>query len=122
MSKELFEYVAKDKNFDIQEFLRKNLLLDEENLLENDLLKILNKKETSDITINVGDMKFYAHKLILISRSKYFEIMFEQNMKENLEGEVSISNCSPEEFLLFLIILYSDNLQLEIEKALELMK
>jgi hypothetical protein len=119
---ELFDLIKNENNFDIQDYLKRNALLDDENLIENDLLKILNKKETSDITIIVEDIKFYAHKLILVARSKFFEIMLSQNMKENLLGEVSISNCTPQEFLLFLLVLYSDNLQLDIDIALELMK
>jgi hypothetical protein len=118
---ELFELIKNDIH--ILDYLRKNSLIDDElGLLETDLLKIFNKKETSDITITVGNIKFYAHKLILISRSKFFEIMLKENMKENHMNEVTLSNCTPEEFLVFLLILYTDNLQFDIDKSLDLMK
>jgi hypothetical protein len=120
---EIFESIKAGDCLDIYDYFRKNNLIDEDvSLLENDLLRVFNKKETSDITIRVGDFMFHSHKLILIARSKFFEIMLSENMKENTTGEVSISNCTPEEFLLFLIAIYTDNLLIDIDKALDLMK
>jgi len=48
--------------------------------------------------------------------------MFNEEMKENTYNEVNISDYPPEEFFVFLLYLYSDQLQFNFEMALELLK
>ncbi len=48
--------------------------------------------------------------------------MFNEEMKENTYNEVNISDYPSEEFFVLLLYLYSDQLQLEYEIALELLK
>lgn len=49
-------------------------------------------------------------------------MMFNEDMKENSCNEVNITDYPPEEFFVFLLHLYSDQLQFDFEMALDLMK
>ncbi len=57
----------------------------------------------TDVSIEVGEKKFKAHKVILASQSDVFRRMFETDMKEKNECLVRIQDISPEvmEDLLF---------------------
>ena len=127
-TKQLFETLSNidENNNDIIEVLNKFNLIDN-NLLNTaplgiDLLKTFNKKDICDIQIKVGEHIFYAHRVILMCRSKFFEMMLSENFKENNMNEVEISDYNPEDFLFFLLFLYCDCLNLDLDKALELLK
>lgn len=49
-------------------------------------------------------------------------MMLSENMKENSKGEVIIPDYTAEEFLYLMLFFYSENLVLDLEKALELLK
>ncbi len=48
--------------------------------------------------------------------------MFNEEMKENTYNEVNLSDYPEEEFFVFLLYLYTDQLQLDFEMALEMLK
>ncbi len=50
----------------------------------------------TDVSIEVGEKKFKAHKVILASQSDVFRRMFETDMKEKNECLVRIQDISPE--------------------------
>ena len=39
--------------------------------------KFFNDRRTSDVIVAVGDQEIYAHSVVLIDRSPYFQAMFE---------------------------------------------
>ena len=57
-----------------------------------------------------------------MSRSKYFENMFSENLKENSDNRVIITDYSFDELVLVLLFMYSDTLNLDLNLALELLK
>ena len=58
------------------------------------LIKTIDSSEHNDLVIKLSDGQLHASKLILASRSDYFQTMFsaQRNFKENLNNEVSY-NC-----------------------------
>lgn len=58
----------------------------------------------------------------MVSKSKYFENMFSENLKENTDNKVNISDYSYEELILVTLFMYCDCLNLDFNLALELMK
>lgn len=64
-------------------------------------------EESSDVTIYVGDEEYFAHKLILSTRSPVFAAMFKTDMKEKEEDTVEIEDVEPEVFELLLEFIYT---------------
>ena len=60
--------------------------------------------------------------MILANNSKFFEMVFTEEMKENTNNEVVISDFSTDEILMFLLYLYSDCLSLDLDRALTLLR
>lgn len=55
---------------------------------------LLNKNESADLVIKVGNINIYAHKLILVCRSAYFKSMFESNhFLESSEKVIDVPSC-----------------------------
>ena len=53
------------------------------NTLTDDLAKLVNNDDFSDITFLVEGRKIHAHKAILVVRSDYFNAMFSNGMQES---------------------------------------
>ncbi|CAL7941035.1 unnamed protein product [Xylocopa violacea] len=64
---------------------------------------------TSDFVIQVQEKSISVHKVVLMIRSQYFKALFEKNLPENNQGA-------------FLKYLYTDEIYLPPESALELLK
>lgn len=60
----------------------------------------------SDITIQVKDRTFHAHKIILIAGSSYFWTLLEGNFKEKIENKIVLSEHDPAIFSYILDTLY----------------
>lgn len=89
--------------------------------LGNDLLKILNKQEYSDITLCfAGEKRVYTHKVVLSSRSKFFEAMFAHEYKES-EGEIKLHDIPYELFMNLLEFMYSDQINLNLRLMFDLL-
>lgn len=73
-------------------------------LLER-LTRMYYDKPCADITLNVGNKEFLAHKSIL-SRSPVFAAMFLHGMLESKKNVVDIKEVDPEIFEIFLKFLY----------------
>lgn len=73
----------------------------------DDFEKLMTNKEFSDVTVTVGEQKFYLHKCILSAHSTVFEGMFRSDMKEKEENSVVIEDIRYEvlqEFFRFIYI------------------
>lgn len=88
----------------------------------NSALMFFNNKLTHDIVIKVNDDVFYANKLILSCASMFFETMLTQNMKESNDNEITISDFSSSEMYLILMFFYCNDLVLNLDLMLELLK
>lgn len=78
--------------------------------LSEDLKNIFLSQEDSDIILNVGGIKYAAHKVIIKARSSVFRAMLEHDMTEKNEGAVNIPDCDPHIFPDFLLYLYTGQL------------
>ena len=64
----------------------------------NDFGMLFNNPKLSDVQILIkkGPNKFYAHKYVLVKKSKVFEAMFRHDMLENKNNSVNIEDFSRE--------------------------
>ncbi|XP_054717583.1 TD and POZ domain-containing protein 4-like [Uloborus diversus] len=59
--------------------------------LANDFETLYNHPNFADVTLQVGDHKFLAHKLVLSSRSEVFAAMLQHDMQENRQDIVYLA-------------------------------
>ncbi|XP_044580716.1 speckle-type POZ protein B-like [Cotesia glomerata] len=88
-----------------------NSLEDSDGTLNKDFENLLISKKNCDVVITVGDEKFDAHKVVLITRSNVFEAMFEHDMKESKTNEVDIPDVDPGVFRRVLEFIYTDKVE-----------
>jgi hypothetical protein len=82
---------------------------------------MINDETCSDVAFLLKDNeRVHAMRGLLIGQSKYFRAMFRSGMKENIENEVEMRDCSKAVFLLFLEYLYSGEVDIGVEDAIEL--
>ncbi|KAK8780760.1 hypothetical protein V5799_017899 [Amblyomma americanum] len=75
--------------------------------LSEDLGWLLDSGSGADVTVNVGDGRYRAHKAILASRSPVFRAMFQHDMLENLQGQVFVTDIEYEVFGEMLRFIYT---------------
>ncbi|XP_033224339.1 uncharacterized protein LOC117177649 [Belonocnema kinseyi] len=73
--------------------------------------RFVNSSDFSDIIIQVNDLKYPAHKVILAASSPVFNVMFSHNMKETICGVVKIEDIRPEVFETLLKFIYTDEIE-----------
>ncbi|XP_011635998.1 RCC1 and BTB domain-containing protein 1-like isoform X2 [Pogonomyrmex barbatus] len=76
---------------------------------------------TSDLTIQVENQPIHVHKAILKIRCSYFRTMFQHNWAENNQNVIEHDQFSYIVYKAFLKYLYTDVIDLPVEKALELL-
>ncbi|XP_043479824.1 speckle-type POZ protein-like [Leptopilina heterotoma] len=81
------------------------------NFLDND--------EFKDVTFNVENQKFTAHKIFLASRSPVFAAMFKNKMSEGLTSIVEIDDIKPAIFQKMMNFIYTDRVENLEESAVE---
>ncbi|XP_018048391.1 PREDICTED: RCC1 and BTB domain-containing protein 1-like isoform X1 [Atta colombica] len=91
----------------------------------SDILECLktafNDSSTSDLKIEVEGQVIYVHKAILKIRSLHFKTMFQHNWKENNQSTIKPVQFSYVVYKAFLKYLYTDVIDLPIEKTSELL-
>jgi len=75
-------------------------------LIEN-IGRLLNNPEFSDITFTIQGKRIYAHKAILVAQCEHFRAMFSSGMKESRDNEIDIPEWSHDAFLTMLEWLYT---------------
>ncbi|GFQ77949.1 protein roadkill [Trichonephila clavata] len=82
--------------------------------LSNDLASLYNifLPKMSDITFQINNVKFPAHKVILAARSPIFARMFEHDVLETVEGIINICDIDVATLNLLLMYLYSGKVEL----------
>ena len=76
--------------------------------IQQDLMKMLESTELSDVTIKCQGKEFYCSKAVLGARSEVSKSMFTTGMKESRTGIVEIEDVSPEALKEVLMFLYTD--------------
>ncbi|XP_043479836.1 speckle-type POZ protein-like isoform X1 [Leptopilina heterotoma] len=89
-------------------------------LVEN-IENLLDNEDFKDVTFNVEDEKFTAHKNILAIRSSVFAAMFMNKMSEGLTSVVEIDDIKPAIFQKMMIFIYTDRVENLDESAFELL-
>ena len=72
-----------------------------------DIKDLFVSKKNTDVTIQVKEETFSAHRCILAARSSVFAAMFRSDMTEKETGFIDVPDCDPEAFNHFLMYLYS---------------
>ncbi|XP_058445506.1 BTB/POZ domain-containing protein 6-A-like isoform X1 [Malaya genurostris] len=83
---------------------------------------LINNRFQSDVTFLVGEKRqpIYAHKLLLIIASEYFNAMFNGNFKESSSDEIEVRDIEADIFLEILRFIYCGKVRLTIENVLEI--
>ncbi|XP_028981939.1 speckle-type POZ protein B-like [Diachasma alloeum] len=91
--------------------------------LNEHFTQLFEDSRLSDVTILVGNEKFFAHKLLLSVRSTVFAAMFEhKEMSENCKNEVKIDDMEPAIVKAMLEFIYTDkvsDLEIQARKLLK---
>ncbi|GJN01694.1 hypothetical protein PR202_ga18975 [Eleusine coracana subsp. coracana] len=75
-----------------------------------DFARMLEDEEGTDVTINVGERFFLAHKYVLAARSKVFRAQLFGVMKESFAECIQIDGMEPSVFERLLYFIYTDSL------------
>jgi len=86
----------------------------------------INNERFHDVVFNVEDEKVFAHKMVLVTKSEYFSIMFKENygLKESTPGihTIELHGIAHPIFVKVLTKLYCNEVQIEsLDEALELL-
>lgn len=73
----------------------------------------INCKDFSDITFQVDNKPYYAHKIVLSSMSEHFRAMFKSGMKESREALIEVPNVSYKTFDTLMQYFYTGTLKLD---------
>lgn len=76
-------------------------------VLSRDLAKLLESGNHADVTFSLRGEKIVAHKAVLSARCEYFERMFQSDVKENVSGQIEVTDISLEVFKELLQFFYS---------------
>ena len=89
--------------------------------LASDISRFLTSTSNGDVTFVIREREFPGHKLILSARSPVFAAMFQHDMKESALNRVEIADIEPDIFQALLRFMYTDQVDLTIEKAIALL-
>jgi len=77
----------------------------------------INNKKFSDVVLIASDnIRIYGHKIIL-SRISYFDNLFNSDLKESFENEISIDNVSSKILLKIVKYIYTSSCSIEYDEA-----
>lgn len=103
-----FDFAAYDLSFEVPP---STLISEFRALVDNETL--------SDVTFIVEGTPVYAHKLF-VTRCSYFQALILGNMKESMMETIHIEQVSHPTFLMILEYLYTDQLRIHFDSAMEL--
>ena len=87
--------------------------------LISDLKELVNSELLSDVTFLVEGRPIYAHRVLCL-RCPYFKALLTGEMMESQMSEISIEDVSHASFLALMEYLYTDDVEIHFENAMEL--
>ncbi|PIC26350.1 hypothetical protein B9Z55_018951 [Caenorhabditis nigoni] len=100
------EYMIDDKlNAEVKIEVLKMTAFEEKRIRKFDELQ----KDVSDVILLMQDTKFYVSKMYLAAQSSYFKTLFFGNFSESGKSEILLTGIEPEDFQLYLEVLYGEN-------------
>ncbi len=98
------------------------------NRLLNNITKLFNNQEYSDLTIKIENKDIYVHQFILKTNSNYFKSKLSENSRairestdnRKIKNEILVTEYSYDVYYAFLKYLYTDSVDIENEKAMDL--
>ena len=82
---------------------------------------MLSNQTLTDVTLNVQNKEFKAHKVVLAAASPVFKAMFKEGTKEHRDNYVVIRDIKKDVFEVFLRYLYTGQVDKLDEKCLDLL-
>lgn len=67
---------------------------DNQHIMSDEMSKLLEKKEYSDVTLRIDGQEIFGHKAILAARSSYFHAMFASHLKESSQKVIELEGFS----------------------------
>ena len=98
-----------------------NFHSDEEANIANSLKNAFDDPNTSDLVIKVHGKPIHVHKAVLKIRCHYFRTMFQEHWVENSQSIIEHEQFSYDVYKTFLKYLYTNEVELSQENALELL-
>ena len=114
-----------DGNSRLNDFMRFDFNFDDlsynipSSTLVMDMRSFVNNEILSDVVFIVEGQQIYAHKLMLV-RCNYFRAMLTGSMMESNSSTIHLEEVRYPIFLSILEYLYTDNLDIQVESAMEL--
>jgi len=90
--------------------------------LIDDLAKLVNNKDFSDVTFVVEGKEVPSHKLILELRSEHFRCLFSSGLRESVSRKIEIHDCTEAIFLDVLKFIYTDYCEVNDENCISLLE
>ena len=87
--------------------------------LVTDLKQLVNSELLSDVTFVVEGQEVPAHKVLCL-RCPYFRALFTGDMRESLMDRIAINDVRKDIFLRLLEYLYTDDVEVDLDMAMEL--
>lgn len=104
---EIMELYTSKKKVEFKiDSLNKNLFTSMDDIVK-DYRNLMNNEQLSDVQLVVRNEKFFAHKLILSSRSTVFAAVFYFDLLDKQKGVFEIKDQKPEIFKLLLNFIYT---------------
>ena len=85
------------------------------------LVHMRDENKLCDVVVKVGGLSFNAHRAVLAACSPYFEAMFSREMRETLEGIVTIVNFEPDAMKSLIDFCYDPCLTITLDNVMELL-
>lgn len=90
--------------------------------LVDDLGKLVNNKDFSDVTFVVEGKEVPSHKMILELRSEHFRCLFSSGLREAVSKKIEIPDCTESVFLDVLQFIYTDYCEVNDDNCISLLE
>ena len=89
-------------NLTEEKLIKKNIIISSKPNYNYKYFSCINNEDYNDLTINIGNYKFYCSKIFLISSSDFFSDLLKD--KDENKIEINLDNCTP--FKIYIIVLF----------------
>lgn len=85
------------------------------------LVAMREENRLCDVVVNVGELSINAHRAVLAACSPYFEAMFSGDMRESLEGVVTIVDFDPGAIRSLIDFCYSCSITITLDNVMDIL-